>query len=927
MMTSTTTPSQVGEQQRTNLLPNDNDDDNIKQQGRHSTTTANESNSELHINFDNLCDDIVERILLHVDLASLIHFTTGTCHSFRHRLTATGGSSCRIIGCEGSVPAGTTTTTTTTGNNNGMLLWRSVFENHNFAPPPHPPPMLPPITMDYQQEIQYRLELWNNLCGITQLKKKKKKKKIIKRMEQCSKSSPLSLSSSEEGTRRRSQQQFCFSLPSSSFKFKPLLPPNMLQYPPTNDEAKTTSYAENNGNDVDDYYDDDIIMDDDDDFDTTATTTTTNNNIGLVDLPTVEFACDSYVLTSSSIGSEYVLLDPYSGSISIYDNILDNVICSDETMLEETLLTAMRKADDFIRTDSEDKDEEERSSIRSSSSSSSTRYDTPPSQTLFSVDDYFNMNLEEYFGQYTPFGTSSFALNNNSNNSLILQNGEANVDWVGVDTHISLSDDGGTNNNKVGKMVGAARTVTMESTNQTHHMGRNSAGGYEPVVTEILAWSDTSNVGDNNDDALKMNITRNTLSSSSTMTYNTKYMCRVAGEAYFMDICAKNYKVYAAFHESSGVCPFLMRDGDTSNHVASRQHQMMGIDDADDIESVANNDGESIHNSKNIYCLPLIRQHDEDTTPVKPETIASYFPMPDACITAQYAVSSFIVDSTGKTLVIGTTCGTVEVWHTGMSKTSAPPAPARIQIRSVHESFVMRHRAMTMDAATRKCDNRKCGEQKNFFDDGTETVDDLAVLDSSSTTLLHQEFPHKHPTSKIMQFYIPRHLPVQRCGFVTRQMSPQYGTTLLLWQITANDSDFHITAMINLPLLVQCHPAIHYDGRRLIIFGMDHIGLIVLVYHVLGTQYDQNEFKAAVGKGGEESGGVVQLTSERTVRFVNRIRHAFGGLEYFDSMLMTVNERFVIVNTKTGNLIGSGVGAARNATEGLLIIDLLEQSH
>ena len=152
--------------------------------------------------------------------------------------------------------------------------------------------------------------------------------------------------------------------------------------------------------------------------------------------------------------------------------------------------------------------------------------------------------------------------------------------------------------------------------------------------------------------------------------------------------------------------------------------------------------------------------------------------------------------------------------------------------------------------------------------------------------------------------------------------------------------------MINLPLLVRCHPAIHYDGRRLIVFGMDHIGLIILVYHVLGTRYDQNEFNdnettttssttsanrtrtTTVGKGGEESGGVVQLTSERTVRFVNRIRHAgLGGLEYFDSLLMTVNERFVIVNTKTGNLIGSGAGAARNATEGLLVIDLLEQSH
>ena len=65
-----------------------------------------------------------------------------------------------------------------------------------------------------------------------------------------------------------------------------------------------------------------------------------------------------------------------------------------------------------------------------------------------------------------------------------------------------------------------------------------------------------------------------------------------------------------------------------------------------------------------------------------------------------------------------------------------------------------------------------------------------------------------------------------------------------------------------------------------------------------------------------------QLFGERRINFVNRIRHAgLGGLEYFDSMLMTANERFLIVNTKTGNLIGNDV--ASYATDGLFVIDLL----
>ena len=63
---------------------------------------------------------------------------------------------------------------------------------------------------------------------------------------------------------------------------------------------------------------------------------------------------------------------------------------------------------------------------------------------------------------------------------------------------------------------------------------------------------------------------------------------------------------------------------------------------------------------------------------------------------------------------------------------------------------------------------------------------------------------------------------------------------------------------------------------------------------------------------------------EACVKLVNRIRVAgCDGLEYFDSMLMTANERYVVVNTKTGNLIGCD---GRNACEGLLVIDLLESS-
>ena len=349
-----------------------------------------------------------------------------------------------------------------------------------------------------------------------------------------------------------------------------------------------------------------------------------------------------------------------------------------------------------------------------------------------------------------------------------------------------------------------------------------------------------------------------------------------------------------------------------------------------------------------------------------PESAVSYFPPPDAIITAQYPVSSFSVDSTGDTVLIGTVRGTVEVWRTGtdirrrpgVGGTASAP-PRRLQILSVRESFVRRRRAMTVTVDARRGggpvgggdDDDGIGGNVDVAascdDDATngETRDVLVMLGDDGAPPDGAEFPHKHPTSAISRVYIPRHLPAQRCGFVTCQRCPRNGTTLLLWQTRGMSSDdgdrdideerFGVTAMINLPLSVRCHPAVHFDGRRLIVYGKDHIGLIILIYHVLGTRYDQNEFDessrtssaaASLLLGGkEESGGVVQLLpGERRIAFVNRVRHAgLGGLEYFDSMLMAANERFVIVNTKTGNLVGSD--GARNATDGLLVIDLLQQ--
>ena len=483
-----------------------------------------------------------------------------------------------------------------------------------------------------------------------------------------------------------------------------------------------------------------------------------------------------------------------------------------------------------------------------------------------------------------------------------------------------------------------------------------------PVVTEILAWCDFDIDGGGGDGG----IAGTGGAAAGRGRYNRKYVCRADGSFYCMDFCASHLKVYVAFR--AGCCPFLRRGGGAADysrraeeHSAARRRRSMNIEEEG---SMANEDcGDA---SRSVFRLPLVRYADHPPPSSSPESAVSYFPPPDAIITAQYPVSSFSVDSTGDTVLIGTVRGTVEVWRTGtdirrrpgVGGTASAP-PRRLQILSVRESFVRRRRAMTVTVDARRGggpvgggdDDDGIGGNVDVAascdDDATngETRDDLVMLGDGDAPPDGAEFPHKHPTSAISRVYIPRHLPAQKCGFVTCQRCPRNGTTLLLWQTRGMSSDdgdrdideerFGVTAMINLPLSVRCHPAVHFDGRRLIVYGKDHIGLIILIYHVLGTRYDQNEFDessrtssaaASLLLGGkEESGGVVQLLpGERRIAFVNRVRHAgLGGLEYFDSMLMAANERFVIVNTKTGNLVGSD--GARNATDGLLVIDLLQQ--
>ena len=207
----------------------------------------------------------------------------------------------------------------------------------------------------------------------------------------------------------------------------------------------------------------------------------------------------------------------------------------------------------------------------------------------------------------------------------------------------------------------------------------------------------------------------------------------------------------------------------------------------------------------------------------------------------------------------------------------------------------------------------------------TRNLDESASLSeeqSISFSVLRRQPELAHFQAPACDLFLPKHLSVGKAGFVSLQYDQNEGSSLLLWKRDSTDGEFKVVSIINLRISSRRKPRVSYDGNRLIVFGEDHIGMIILVYHVSNgdTIFPAEEDSAT----GEHSGGVYNLSNPPQVRFANRIRHAaLGGIDRLDGIQMTTNERFIIVNTKTGNLLGGG--APFPCSEGLLVIDLQDQ--
>jgi hypothetical protein len=169
----------------------------------------------------------------------------------------------------------------------------------------------------------------------------------------------------------------------------------------------------------------------------------------------------------------------------------------------------------------------------------------------------------------------------------------------------------------------------------------------------------------------------------------------------------------------------------------------------------------------------------------------------------------------------------------------------------------------------------------------------------------------------------------ERAGFVTLSHGDSTGSTILLWKKcsrSGSSSDqsphsdlYKVDAVVRLPLRASRIPKVHFDGRRLIVYGEDHMGHILLVYVVqsLDDIDDVNDDSSTTSSGG--GAGVIVSGS---LRFARRVRHdAMGGLSEFDSLHVSANERFIVVNTKTGHQL-AGRNRRSSPADGLLVIDV-----
>ena len=294
---------------------------------------------------------------------------------------------------------------------------------------------------------------------------------------------------------------------------------------------------------------------------------------------------------------------------------------------------------------------------------------------------------------------------------------------------------------------------------------------------------------------------------------------------------------------------------------------------------------------RTISVYPLINWQGEDANPNSNER---YFPKSLFSIDCQAMITTFSLDATGQTLLAATRDGDIQIWHIGLETAHRQQVLCFLS----QPSWILE-----LELTRRIYEARYDGETDfvTFTNDrGEEFVEKPA-------------FPAFH--SDVRSILVPNHLQVQRSGFVTLHDNREDGRSLLLWKLVKDS--WQVVTLMHLDLVCRPRPWIVYDGHRIIVFGEDIIGPIILIYHVLNSDCEAG-YEGGQPIGEAFAGGVYNMVKPHVVRLANQVRHvAMGGIETLDSIFMTCNERFIVVNTRRGNRLGNSP-----FRDGLLVIDL-----
>lgn len=482
------------------------------------------------------------------------------------------------------------------------------------------------------------------------------------------------------------------------------------------------------------------------------------------------------------------------------------------------------------------------------------------------------------------------------------RNHDDNVMWsLGVDARPILEVDAHHPfyYHQIGTMICYGRTHFTEIPIFAAQADTASRG----YCTELIAWRWRNHEPGNNQCAPHATTM---VSSSSSPPVAEQWICQFRYGFRALDICAMTNRIYLSF---------LSGDGPTN------------LENGQPINS---------HNptSRWVAAFPFVRldKGEGDHLDCTPDPIF--------VVECQHDVATVTIDPSGTILLVGTVERTLEIWKIVDGCVDDPQSPGWFQQRLGTKA--KRMHILNVPACIQKMASAASRRQRAMAADSNDVNMVPPEAHQQEEPQVDQRLPIPHP-EPLDDVFHPQHLSLATSGFVTLQHSRTDGSTLLVWMSTDHRDDnatFDVVSQIQLPLSPQCKPSIHYDGRRLIAFGKDHIGVIILVYHVLTSLETIGESVTSAPPspptrgGGDESAGISNWTTHPRVRFINRIRHvALGGLGSLDSLIMTCNERYIMVNTKSGHLWNNynpsqdPPGNSIFAADGLLVIDLEEASY